>query len=359
MTEVKYYDGTKLLSMKDINGQDPEIYLCTSNRTAGKTTYFGRYMVNRFLKYGEKFMLVYRFGYELDDVANKFFKDIGALFFPGKAMYAQKMSKGAYAELFIEDTSIYKEDEKEHDGVPCGYAVALNNADQVKKMSHLFSDTARMFMDEFQSETDHYCPNEIAKLISIHTSIARGHGSQVKYLPIIMCGNMVSIINPYFVELGISDRLRADTKFLRGDGFVLEQGFNESASKAQKESAFNRAFKKNSYVNYAAENVYLNDSTSFVEKVDGPSKYFATIRSDGTDYAIRLFYNKGIVYCDNSVDQSFPTRFCVSTDDHGVNYVMLRTNEIFISELRYYFRVGSFRFKNLQCKQAVLKLLSY
>ena len=38
----QYYDGTKLLSLKDRNGKVPEIYMCTTNRTGGKTTYFNR-----------------------------------------------------------------------------------------------------------------------------------------------------------------------------------------------------------------------------------------------------------------------------------------------------------------------------
>ena len=50
----KYYDGTKLLSMLDINGNKPEIYMCTTNRTGGKTTYFGRLCINRFLDKNEK-----------------------------------------------------------------------------------------------------------------------------------------------------------------------------------------------------------------------------------------------------------------------------------------------------------------
>lgn len=36
MGENKFYDGTKLMSMKDINGNTPEIFICTSNRSAGK-----------------------------------------------------------------------------------------------------------------------------------------------------------------------------------------------------------------------------------------------------------------------------------------------------------------------------------
>ena len=45
-----FYDGTKLLSMTDLNGDKPEIYICTSNRSAGKTTWFNRYAVKKFVK---------------------------------------------------------------------------------------------------------------------------------------------------------------------------------------------------------------------------------------------------------------------------------------------------------------------
>ena len=76
-----FYDGTKLLSMRDLKGEKPEIYLCTGNRSAGKTTWFNRHVTKKFLDDKEKFGLLYRFNYELDDVADKFFKDIGGLFF--------------------------------------------------------------------------------------------------------------------------------------------------------------------------------------------------------------------------------------------------------------------------------------
>ena len=79
---MAYYDGTKLLSLSDIDGNKPEVYMCTTNRTGGKTTYFSRMLVNRYLKNGTKFGLVYRYAYELDDCADKFFKDINTLFLP-------------------------------------------------------------------------------------------------------------------------------------------------------------------------------------------------------------------------------------------------------------------------------------
>ncbi|MBO7734675.1 MAG: phage DNA encapsidation protein [Methanobrevibacter sp.] len=350
----EYYSGTRLLSMKDINGNTPELYLVTTNRTGGKTVWFSNFCLDQFRKGNGKFALIYRYNYELDNVADKFFKDIGKLFYPNYGMRSERKANGIFHELYL-----YKNSDTSMQGVSCGYAISLNSADMIKKYAHFFSDTNRMLFDEFQSETNHYCADEVKKLISIHTSIARGQGEQVRYVPVYMLSNPVSIINPYYVELGISERLREDTKFLRGDGFVLEQGYVESASKAQKESAFNRAFSRNSYIAYSSECVYLNDNKAFIEKPTGSSRYLCTLRYNGTDYGIREFPEVGFVYCDDKPDMTYRNRISVTTEDHNVNYVMLRRNELFIANLRYYFEHGAFRFKNLKCKEAVLKALSY
>ena len=109
----QYYDGTKLLSLMDINGNRPEIYICTTNRTGGKTTYFSRLLVNKYIQNKEKFCLIYRFNYELDNVSEKFFKDINTLFFPEYEMTSKRQASGIFHELFLNEMS-------------CGYAVSLN-----------------------------------------------------------------------------------------------------------------------------------------------------------------------------------------------------------------------------------------
>lgn len=341
----KYYDGTKLLSLLDLNKKKPEIFICTSNRSAGKTTYFNKLVLDRFIKTGEKFCLLYRFNYELDNVVEKYYKDIGSLFFDGE-MKSERRCSGIYHELF-------------YNGRSCGYAMALNNADQIKKYSHLFSDVSHIIFDEFQSETNHYCSNEVKKFISIHTSIARGQGNQVRHVPVYMISNPVSLINPYYTEMEISGKLHSDTKFLRGDGYVLEQGFNASASEAQKSSAFNRAFSKNTYTAYSSEGIYLNDSTAFIAQPTGKCRYICTLKYLNKHYAIREYASAGVLYCDDNADMSFPIKICITTDDHQINYVMLKRNDFMINNLRYLFERGSFRFKNLQAKEAVLKVLSY
>lgn len=342
----KYYDGTKLLSMSDINGEKPEIYICTGNRTAGKTVYFNRLCVNKFIKNNEKFMIIYRFNYEVDNVAEKFFKDIGGLFFPDDNMESSRKEKGLYHELYL-------------NGISCGYAISLNSADQIKKNAHLFSDTCRMIFDEFQSETNNYCKDEIQKLFSIHTSVARGQGKQVRYVPVYMISNNVSLINPYFVTMGISNRLNNDTKFLRGEGFVLEQCYNESAANAQQQSGFNKAFSSSNYAAYSTQGVYLIDNIAFIEKPKGRNHYLCTLKCNGVCYGVREFIDLGIVYCDDKPDMSHPMKISVTTEDHNTNYVMLRQFNSIISGMRYYFEKGCFRFKNLKCKETILTAISY
>lgn len=352
----KYYDGTKLLSLKDQNKQDPEIYICTSNRTAGKTTWFNRYAVRRYLRRGEKFACLYRFNYELDDVANKFFKDIGGLFFPGYSMSSERRAAGIYHELFLE----YPDSTEEKPHIEsCGYAITLNSADQLKKYSHLFSDVSLILFDEFQSETGHYCNNELRKFQSIHTTIARGQGQQSRRVPVIMISNPVSIINPYYVAFGISKRLMRNTHFLRGNGYVLEQGQNADAADALKQSGFMSAFENTKYKDYAASGKYLNDCDTFITKMPENGRYIVTLKYQNAFYSIKEYSDRGIMYVSDSVDKTFPFRIAIDLQDHEINYILLSRNDGLISNLRYLFEQGHVRFKNQLCKDAFMTMCSY
>lgn len=300
--------------------------------------------MNRFIKQGKKFALLYRFNYEVDDCVQKFYNDIGSLFFKGYHMTSEKGGNGAYRKLYLNEK-------------PCGYAMALNSADNIKKNSHQFSDVDSILFDEFQSESGTYCDGEIKKFISIHTSIARGQGKQVRYVPVYMLSNPVTLLNPYYVEMGISERLRNDTKFLRGDGWVLEQGYNETAQKAQESSGFMKAFSSSEYVGYSSQGIYLNDNKTFIERPKGRFRYLATLYYNGKAFSIKEFHDLGIVLCDNSFDDSFPRKISVTLDDHSINHVMIKNNMGFIGMLKYYFNNGCMRFTDLMCKECIIKLL--
>lgn len=342
----KYYNCNDLITKKDLNGNTPEILICVGNRTAGKTTSWTKWALDAWFARREQFVFLYRYKYELSNCSDKIFGDVGTLFYKGHTMTDKPRLKGAYAELYLDDEL-------------AGFAIAINSADQVKKNSHIFCKVQKIIFDEFMPEDNTYCPDEVKKFLSIHASIARGQGEQVRFVQTVLISNPVTVLNPYYTELGIAKRLRADTKFLRGDGFVLQQNLNSSAAEAQKSSAFNRAFAKNNYIQYAAECASLADNNAFVDRPKGPSKYLATIRYQGKLYAIREYAAAGIVYCSDNADSTFPLKISVTTDDHQINYIMLRKNDFFISTMRYYFERGCFRFANLDCKNALISALSY
>ena len=79
----------------------------------------------------------------------------------------------------------------------------------------------------------------------------------------------------------------------------------------------------------------------------------------GTDFGLREFGEEGVIYCDDRPDITFATKITVTTSDHEINYVMLKRNDFFLSNLRYLFERGVFRFKDMRCKEAVLSALSY
>ena len=246
--EKKFYDGNQLLNKRDLNGNKPEIFLCVGNRTGGKTTFFTRFFINRNLKHGEKTIILYRNGYEIENCVDKFFGGMSD-FFP-ELVYDMELIEKTVGCLYI-------------NGEPFGYSVPLNKANKVKNLSKMLSDASWMFFDEFQSEDGNYLKNEIQKFSSIHVSAARGYKKMITYLPVILCSNAITMLNPYYIELGIPQRLKKDTHFLRGNGWVLEHFYSPDASEALKGSAFAQAI-GGGYMEYAAENVYLNDDFSLV-----------------------------------------------------------------------------------------------
>lgn len=337
--EQKFYDGNKLLQLLDIEKNTPEIYIVSGNRTGGKTTYFNRKLVKDYLEKGMRFGVLVRDVAELDSLSDQFFKEVIQLFFPE---HTYNMEPAPFGRFLFLDEDI------------CGYAFSLKHADKIKKQSHLLSDCSQYIFDEFQAKR--YLKNEIGDFISIHTSIARGGGKQVRYCPVYMLSNKLSLLNPYFTAMGISARLKSDTKFLRGRGWVMEQNYNESAYLQQQASGFIKAFAS---VDDGAQMVYLEEKESFIERPESYGRYMCTVVMDGKSYGISEHQKEGIMYASKKYDPNFPYRFVVSSTDHASNHIMLKRGDMLITELRSMFEHGAFRFSDVATKAAVLQLLSY
>lgn len=104
--------------------------------------------------------------------------------------------------------------------------------------------------------------------------------------------NYVTLLNPYFIYFGIHKRLRDNTNFLRGHGWVAQFVINKDAQNAMNESKFAKVFKNSQYQKSSADGVYLCDASAFVESVSGNSRYIFTLVCGKDSYAVREYPEK-------------------------------------------------------------------
>ena len=337
MANVTHYDGAKILSLKDINGKRPEIYIVTSNRTDGKTTFFSRMEIKRFKRFKKKFMYIVRFKDQISNVSNLIFNNVQRLFFPSDEMTHKTIEKGNYAELYL-------------NGEHCGYAVVLNAAPKLKLDSSLFIDADSMWLDEFQT-MGKYCTDEVQKLIDLHYTVARGNGAAYRYVPIYLTGNHLDLFNPYYVAWHIAGRLKIDTHFMRGDGWVIHQNFNKSVIDARADSGVTRANINNTYIK---RDTYLYDDLVIMEKPAGYSKYLCTIKYKGQSYGI---YDYGYcAYFTSAFDSSFKTRFAITKDDIDNETPHINLMPFYKDYIKRLLKAGAFTFRNPECKAACFEI---
>lgn len=333
-----FYNGDKLMSLRDKNDKVPGIFLCVGNRSSGKTTYFNSRILRLFMK-GKyrKFGILCRYKYELDDSASQFFDPI-SFRFPDHAFTQGKVNQRGYVPLYL-------------DGNTCGYGLCLNSADNLKKVSNIFNEIDILLWDEFQSADNNYCSNEVEKFNRLYTSIARGAGSMRRHVPVIMISNFVSLLNPIFFELGITSSLRPEIKFLRGNGYVIEQNLNLKAVDAINQSAVSIAL--NEKISNKVE--YINDNLTNIEKLKGKNSYVCSIKYGDSYYAIRRFFDENCLYCSKSVDFSHKNRYTNDENAIGTTWTMAPS----IDTLRKYYNRGKIYYSCLEAKEAIIDLIHY
>lgn len=347
---TKYYSLDNLKKQKDINGNEPYFYMITGNRSAGKTTALLLESLKLHKESGKQVLFLYRVKDEIGAVG-EIYKDVLQLYPEyGITVETKKIVHGIVARMLLTTTNGEQN--------ILGFAVALNDCDKLKKYSSIFVDVELIVFDEYQLENGKYLKDEIQKLQSVIFSVSRGGGKQSRPVKTYLLGNTVTLMNPYFIFFGIHKRLRDNTHFLRGDRWVAEFEFNKAASDAIDKNPMSAVFKGSNYVKYSKENVYLSDSSAFIDKATGKSNYLFTIIQDNESYAVREYYEQGIVFVDKTVDAGCPNVVTFDSASHNQNTLMLSTHAYIFDYLNNAYKLGLLRFKDLKCKNIILDILS-
>lgn len=353
--EIKFYDGTELLSKRDAEGQLPELYICCSRtRSAGKTFFFTKKLFEDYLEKGEKFVLFCRNKLELGSVAEGMFKAMLSYCYHDEYTMSETIQmKGCYSNIVVTKGS-GDEEEKFH----VGYVLPLASSDQIKRISSLFCDATQGFFDEFQPESKTtYLTDEVNKFLSIVTSISRGDGETRRRFPIYFCSNTISIVNPYFMELGLNRRIKPDTKWVKGVGYVFQKIENQEIIDKHANSGINRAFNGNKAISFD-DNLWMSDNYTCVEKVGegwGRPMYYCTIIDGNYTWGVNYYPEIDLYYVGCKFDKTYGLTFNIKYDDMSPNIPLIR-GSMYMKTLKSAMEKGIVRFQTVHAKESFMDL---
>lgn len=354
MDYTDYYCGYSIFQKQDINKQTPEIFLVSGNRTAGKTFFFKRLLVRLFINYGHKFMILTRKMNQLNSVGASFYSDLeDDDTFSEWQFYVDKSEISGVKGIYLVNKSQLKTVRKPSDiGVLMAYITYINFADSLKEASSLIATVDLLFKDEFQSETNSYIEDEVKKIRSIHKSASRGFNKRIRYLPLLLVSNQISVLNPYYIALGIHKRIDRNTRQMKGEGWVMEVTFNQKAREASEQSAFERAFGNDEYSASANRNEFM-DNKSFIQKLDTSNMRYQFSLGRKRKW-VGVWRGGNGFYVSPKADMSFPLKYALDVESHLPGTILMTGSNESFKVLKRYFDMGYFSFYDIECKSVCI-----
>lgn len=351
-----FYDNTALLAATDADGEKPEVYfVCSRGRSAGKTYAFSKTLWTHYKETGEKFILLTRRIQDLQggSVAAGIMKSYLDNEDPGVQLSERVGLRGAFnhivAERWDADGEIHKED--------VGYVIALAADSKIKNVSSMFVDAWAMFMDEFQPmHSSEYLKDEVQRLDTIHTSVARGGGQSVRWVPVFMCSNAINIFNPYFVACDLVKNIQSNTRLYKGHGYIYERCIVKGLNEQRKKSGFSRTFStlENTVDN---DNTWLADSGSCVAKPDGwgTAETLMTLVNGNEYYGVKYYPRVDLYYIDRKPQRSASVPEYSMTLGDNLNIPFLKKSP-HMKVIRDRFMAGQVRCKDTGIQSAILDM---
>ena len=255
-------------------------------RGGGKTFNTILHAIRRFEKTGEQFIYLRRRAVDLDDSCTgqkgggDLFSDIRHQgYFEGIDMKVVADKSGGY-NFYYNDKIM-------------GYGKALSTARRSTSLPHVKLIIFDEFLIDDSIGHDRYLNsgNEMFLFNNFYETIARGRD-----IPTIFLGNAFSMVNPYFIELGIRIDQPEDNRIYSGKFWTVlfwkEQGFIEQRQKTQ----FFQATAETSFSEHAFSNKFYLDRKDFVRKRSKDSEHqFSLVYLDRT-YGVWVDWEKGEYY---------------------------------------------------------------
>ena len=306
--DPRYYNKDRLFSY------NAYLNFSISMRGLGKTTCAKMWCVDDFLRKGKRFCWVRRYSTELH--GDKKAKIEGCIkdFFKKIEQYYPKH------KLTTKGTKAYI------DGKDAGVFVALSTSQSMKSVD--FPEVNKIIFDEFiikKNKALTYLTDEVQTFLDLINTVERPmvdeNGNEVTDMKIWLLANAITFANDYFYFFNVKP-FKSNFYHDKVRNIVVEQCKNQLYVESVKKTRFGKLVKGTKYSDYAIDNEYLLDDTSFIKKKSSNAVFIFNIRYDGHEWGV--YADSNYVYVTWKIDKSKPF-FVFTKKDHTLDSLLIKS----------------------------------
>lgn len=283
-------------------------------RGGGKTFNTLLHAIKRFEKTGEQFVYLRRRAVDLDDACHR--KEGGDLF---SDIRHQGYFKGVDLKVVADKSGGYN---FYYNDKIMGYGKALSTARRSTSLPLVKLIIFDEFLIDDRNRHDRYLNsgNEMFLFNNFYETIARGRD-----IPVFFLGNAFSMVNPYFIELGIRIDEPEENKIYKGKSWTLVFWRDKDYIKKREQTQFYQATIGTSFSEHAFGNHFYLDRTDFVKKRSKDSEHQFSLVYLGKTYGVWVDWEKGEYYVSTKgANTSREKTISLSLADNKPNNVSIR-----------------------------------
>lgn len=330
-----WYNYDKVLSYNAV------INFIVGVRGNGKTYGAKKYALRRWVKHREQFVLLRRFGTELD-TRHTFFADIAHEFPDYDFRVYGKEAQAAHVET---------RDDKKRRWETIGFFVALSAQQKLKGTS--YHRVTTIIFDEFILEKGFLreLPNEVQAFLNFYSTVDRNQDKTRAFL----LANAISIESKYFRHWKIvPDELPEIS--LHADGLVLAHFIDSGEfSESVGQTRFGKLVEGTEFAQMAMHNKFKDAHKELVEQKPATAKYFYTLETKEGTFSVWVDNPSGMMFAQQKRPGNEKLLTLVAENMAPNKKLMTHTSNT-ISALRTAFRQGRLMFDSASTRNAYLEV---
>lgn len=305
--EAVYYNWGKTRSYYNRKMRQAEITAVVGGKGIGKTFGARLQAIKDYLERGERFCELCRYANQMEDIEGEYTEKLQFEGFFTEYIFKTEKSILYIAKkpepYWIETKSgESKEITDKPEWEACGYFAAMTQCVTLKQRT--FVNVCTIIVDEFILEIDsqytHYLKNEYTIFRRCCSSIWREKKNDPRRLRVIMIGNALDFLNPYFAAWNITSLPKIGYSWRLGKTVLIDFVDMDTVDIGSEDTLVYRMGLTDAKDNEMAyENKFKNYDTEFIENKTSVAQFFCELRYREKNYGIwkdsRYFYVNSII----------------------------------------------------------------